>query len=304
MNATETGSIDRRIHLRMRTFFAIVGALVLAGCDSAVISGTVIDARGQALPGVAVRVDDTPYETLTNGRGEYRLRYIPQESVRLRFAKTGFTSFTLEQPAEYATKIEAPKVRLAQLPESPGVFLYENYEYIRTTFETAQTLKLKSDQTIVMGTVRKDLVETLKRAPAIGIYRGYQIPAYGIRLNKLVSTEVMPPEGLSGEEGIVAWTRGPEVPIDVRPVDGSNREQAQLLQIFFQQELDYGAYAVHWGALDGVTTTNEPRIFCFKVVEELTPSETEQSVEATPGTPSASGAPDQPENTPAEDDEG
>jgi len=276
------------------------------GCDSAVINGTVVDSRKQALPGVAVRAEGTPYEALTNGRGEYDVRYVPQAGLRLSFAKTGFTSFTLPLDVQDAVRVDAPAVMLAQLPESPGVFLYENFEYTRTTFVTPDQLKRKEDETIVFGTLRKDLAETLKHAPPIGIYRGYQMPAFGIRLNRLEETEVHPLPGYSGKEGIMAWIRGAEVPIDVRPVDSSDRGDAQLLQIFFMKELDLGAYAIHWGALDGDPMSEERRMFCFKVVDQLTPAEKidDPETEAVKDGDKTDSAPTETADAPAEDDEG
>ncbi|HRI88769.1 MAG TPA: carboxypeptidase-like regulatory domain-containing protein [Candidatus Hydrogenedentes bacterium] len=283
--------------------------ILLAGCDGAVIDGVVIDGRDQALPGVAVRVEGTPYETLTNGRGEYRVRYVPNKELQVRFAKTGYTSFALPIEAQQDTKpFVAPRVRLAQLPEGPGVFLYENFDYVRTTFVTPDQLKRKSDATIVFGTLRKDLTETLKRAPSIGIYRGYQIPVHGIRMNRLEETEVLPLPGYSGSEGNFAWTRGPEIAIDIRPVDSSDKTGAQLLQVWFPRELDYGAYAIHWGALDGDAMSEERRMFCFKVVETLTPPEKIDDPTATDATTtvgeSAESAPAEEVTAPAEDDEG
>ncbi|HRK36517.1 MAG TPA: hypothetical protein PLJ47_18110, partial [Candidatus Hydrogenedentes bacterium] len=113
---------------------------------------------------------------------------------------------------------------------------------------------------------------------------------------------------VTGSEGNFAWTRGPEIAIDIRPVDSSDKTGAQLLQVWFPRELDYGAYAIHWGALDGDAMSEERRMFCFKVVETLTPPEKIDDPTATDATTtvgeSAESAPAEEVTAPAEDDEG
>jgi hypothetical protein len=252
-------------------FLPLFIAVLLAGCDSAVIQGKVFDARGEALPGVSVLTVGTPYETLTNGRGEYRVRFVPRSEFHVKFFKTGYTTGDLRiQDVTEPTAIEATSISLISLPESPGVYLSDERfsEYLRTTPDTPANLQRKSDESTVFGT-RKQLVETLAQRPFIVIYRGFTIPRYGIKLNRLEEVEVMPPPGVSGKEGMKAWVRSGDIPIDVHEVDVG---QGQLLSITFAGELPFGAYAVHWGALDGDLTSKERRVFCFKIVEQYTPA--------------------------------
>jgi hypothetical protein len=288
----------------------LIAALVLAGCDSAVIEGKVFDARGETLPGVSVLTVDTPYETLTNGRGEYRVRFVPRQEFHVKFFKTGYTTGDLRiQKVLEARSVVANPISLISLPEGPGVYLSNDRfsTYLRTTIDTPTSLERMADKSTVFGTHRQP-VETLARKPFIVIYRGFTIPRYGIKLNRLEEVEVMPPAGVSGKEGLKAWVRSGEVPIDVREVDLG---QGQLLSIAFSGELEFGAYAVHWGALDGALASEEPRIFCFRIIEQMTPVDDlakPATKEATPRDAAKKPAPSAPAaqgaTGPAEDDEG
>lgn len=288
-----------------------MAAILLAGCDSAVIEGKVFDARGEALPGVSVRTIDTPYEALTNGRGEYRVRFVPRQEFHVKFFKTGYTTGDLRiQKVVQPRSVTANPISLISLPEGPGVYLTDDRysDYMRTTFDTPVKFRRKSDDTIVFGTFHPP-VETLVRRPYIAVYRGFTIPRFGIKLNRLEETEVLRADDTASKEGKKAWVRAGEVPIDVREVDVG---QGQLLSVTLNNDLGPGGYAVHWGALDGDSSLDEPRIFCFKVVEELTPlndtvelpsekTKPGQSARKPPApAPSLSDAP----STPAEDDEG
>ena len=288
----------------------LIACLILAGCDSAVIEGKVFDARGETLPGVSVLTVDTPYETLTNGRGEYRVLFVPRQEFHVKFFKTGYTTGDLRiQNVVEARSVRANPISLISLPEGPGVYLSDDRfsAYVRTTIDDKPTnLTRKAENSTVFGTYRQP-VETLARKPFIVIYRGFTIPRYGIKLNRLEEVEVKPPADVSGKEGLKAWVRSGEVPIDVREVDPG---QGQLLRIAFSGELDFGAYAVHWGALDGALASEERRIFCFRIIEQMTPVDDFAKPAAKEATPRdaakkpAPSAPEAPEATgPVEDGE-
>ncbi|NUM55482.1 MAG: carboxypeptidase-like regulatory domain-containing protein [Candidatus Hydrogenedentes bacterium] len=248
----------------------VAAVLLLVGCDSAVIQGKVYDSRGEALPGVSVLTVDTPYEALTNGRGEYAVRFVPKREFHIKFFKTGYTTGDLLiRDVLDARPVTATPISLISLPEGPGVYLSdERYtKYERAAPDKPVELRRVADESTVFGTHRQPY-ETLDRSPFIVVYRGFTIPRYGIKMNRLEEAEVKRPDGISGKEGLKAWVRSGEVPIDVSVVDVG---QAQLLRISYAGELGLGAYAVQWGALDGDLTAEEPRIFCFRVVETLTP---------------------------------
>jgi len=241
---------------------------MVVGCDSAVIQGVVLDARGETLPGVSVRTVGTPHEALTNGRGEYRVRFVPQEEFHVQFFKTGYTTGDLRiQSVTEARSVKANPISLISLPEGAGVYLSDNRfsHYERTTFDTPKQLERQSDKSIVFGSLRVP-VETKDLRPFIVIYRGFTIPRCCPKLNALEEAEVK----VGAKEGVKAWVRAGEIPIEVNEVDVG---QGQLLSALPLAELPYGAYAVHWGGLDGDLTADESRMFAFKIVEEFTPTE-------------------------------
>ncbi|MBM3290744.1 MAG: carboxypeptidase regulatory-like domain-containing protein, partial [Candidatus Hydrogenedentes bacterium] len=285
--------------------------LLVARCDSAGIEGRVFDARGEALPGVSVLTVGTPYETLTNGRGEYRVRFVPRDEFHVKFFKTGYTTGDLRiQNVTQARSVTANPISLISLPEGPGVYLSDDRftEYVRTAIDTPSDMRRKADKTTVPGTYRPP-IETLKRRPFIVVFRGFTVPRYGIKMNRLEETDVLRPGDDTGKDTRKAWVRSGEVPIDVREVDVG---QGQLLSITMPGELELGAYAVHWGALDGDRTTEEPRVFSFRIIEEPTPIadlEVPADSAAPPGGAPKKPAPVRPAaedspTGPAEDDEG
>ncbi|MCC6155742.1 MAG: carboxypeptidase regulatory-like domain-containing protein [Candidatus Hydrogenedentes bacterium] len=241
---------------------------VASGCDSAVIQGVVLDARGQALPGVSVHTVGTPHEALTNGRGEYRVRFVPMEEFHVQFFKTGYTTGDLRiQSVTEARSVRANPISLISLPEGPGVYLSDNRfsHYERTTFDSPKQLARQSDESIVYGFLRAP-IEIKDLRPFIVIYRGFTIPRCCPKLNALEETEVK----VGAKEKVKAWVRAGEIPIEVSEVDVG---QGQLLSALPLGELPFGAYAVHWGALDGDMSADEQRSFAFRIVEEFTPTE-------------------------------
>jgi len=249
---------------------------------------------------------DTPYEALTNGRGEYRVRFVPRDVFHVKFFKTGYTTGDLRiQDVTEARSVVANTISLISLPEGPGVYLSNDRfsTYDRTTFDTPSEMKRKDDESVVFGTFRSPF-ETKERWPFIVVYRGFTMPRYGMKLNRLESIEVMAAQGVSGKEGVKAWVRSGEVPIGIKVVDVG---QDQLLRIELSRELEFGAYALHWGALDGDLTSEERRIFCFNVVEEFTPPPdliTPATEDVAPGEAGKKKpAPSEPEPEPESDEE-
>lgn len=287
-------------NLRLAFILSAVAPL-LSGCGGAVVEGTVVDPHGEPLPGVAVRVEGTRYSALTNGVGRYKVRYVPGEVV-LGFSKNGYTPNRLTRQWPRAQPIREPTaVRLDPLPPAPGVYLMDDdYRFWPTSSLKLDELKRKSDQAVVYGTRNPISAETTFRGPAIVIYRGYNMPLYGVKLTKLEKAEVEQQSGLSGTEGVEAWVAGADLPIAVNPID---QEEQQLLQIQLQDILELGAYAVHWGALYGDTLSEQQRIFCFRIVDQLTPVEPEGE-EQGDGAASKSAPRAEEPTAPSEDDEG
>lgn len=262
---------------------ACAGLLCLAvwGCAPAHIEGKVVDIRGEALPGVAVSVAGTHYQALTTARGEYSVRFRPGD-VALEFAKSGYTSGRLESTVPEPRVSTAPDVVLWPLPPHAGVFILDNYRY-----QAAKSLEPQLRRTRNMGevycTTRWPDYQTKDRTPVILCHN---MPAYGLRLSRLELVEIMLQEEEAGADTLSVWKHRLAIPVAVEPVDEPAR---LLLQVRLGQPLEPGTYAVHWGALEGITRP-EPRIFLFSVGAFA--EAPQEAMEQGTGEQAASGAPE------------
>lgn len=243
-----------------RLILAAICLAALAGCDRSLISGKVVNIRGEALPGVAVQVEGTSYQALTDGLGEYRVPYDPGHVV-LQFMKTGYTPGILELTAEAPREINAQTVSLWELPRDKGVYLYENFRYRETTRIVPEEFVTR-ERRRVYATRRWPEIETTATAPVILCYK---ITDWEVRFCRLELTELFTPlpGGDLEEAAVLARTR--TIPARLSAVD---EPEGLLRQIELPGPLEPGTYAVHWGALDGATDT-DPRIFMFSVVDYM-----------------------------------
>ena len=221
-----------------RILFAGVCLALLTGCNRSVISGTVVNIKGETLPGVAVHVEGTHYQALTDGLGQYRLPYVPGDVV-LHFMKTGYTPGTLEVSADSARVITAETVSLWELPLDKGVYLYEDYRYRETTKITPEQF-LSKDKHAVYATRRWPELETTAAEPVILCYK---MPDWDVRLCRMDLTEryVPLPGGGLEEAQILASTK--ELPVRLLPID---QPEGLLRQMELPGPLEPGTYAVHW----------------------------------------------------------
>lgn len=245
-----------------RIFLAGVCLVALAACNRSTISGKVVNIKGEALPGVAVQVEGSPHQALTDALGQYRVPYAPGDIV-LHFMKTGYTPGTLELSSETRRAIEAETVSLWELPLDKGVYLYENFRYQETTKIVPEEF-VSHDERTVYATRRWPEIETTSTAPLILCYK---MPGWDVRFCRMELTELNSPLPGGGVEEAQVLARTKTIPARLIAID---QPEGLLRQLEFGGTLQPGTYAVHWGALDGATAS-DPRIFTFTIVDyELT----------------------------------
>lgn len=234
----------------------IFAALLFVGCEpTATIKGTVMDIQGQHLPGVSVTVPDGP-AAATDALGNYSLS-VPSGSLRLDFHKTGYTSGWAEITVSGTGTVKADDIQLWPLPESKGVYLFENFRY-----EPLDRVEPKryvgNNGKNVFGVMRAPQARTENTNPLLVAHK---LPAYDVHAHRLAKTQAAPPTaGSSGAQETV-WVAEDEVEILASPIDEPDH---LLTDLRFAHPLAPGDYAVHWGALQGFTTT-ETRAFLLHV---------------------------------------
>ncbi len=88
---------NKRCSMRNLKRCLLAGSFLFAGSTAYAesgISGTVVDAKGNPLAGVVVRVEGSKKGTITDGNGRYSIDATPTE--RLQFSFLGFTSLTVD----------------------------------------------------------------------------------------------------------------------------------------------------------------------------------------------------------------
>ncbi|MBI4556648.1 MAG: carboxypeptidase regulatory-like domain-containing protein [Candidatus Hydrogenedentes bacterium] len=222
-----------------------------------------MDIAGEELPGVAVTVEGTSYQTLTNAYGRYRVRYRPGRMV-LEFTKTGYTSGRLALDANQSRSVQAATIALWRLPRDKGVYFYEDHKY-RALARLEPERFPSTDGSAVYGTSRWTDVETTLNEPLIVCHR---LPWQGITLHRLNLVEVTLTASENQTETKEVWAPAEALPIEGIPID---EPEALLLQVRLSAPLEEGVYAIDWGALTGATS-QEKQMYVFSVVPALSPA--------------------------------
>ncbi len=262
--------------------------VLLSACERPLIlRGQVKDVQGQTLPGVAVTVRNTEFEATTDGVGRYSLRCSPGALV-LDFMKTGYTPGVLQVEVKDRISADARDVVLWPLPVRKGVYLFENFRYRETT-RTEPKRYLSGENKPVFGIKRDPACST--RIPITGgkgfqepMLLGFKMPEYDIQLHRLEKIEAIVPqqhpvqpaetaEGSSPPAHVVkdsVWAVTDRIETILTPVD----EQGHQLYIARPMKpILPGVYAVHWGAMEGHTST-DPEVYLFQVSDpNATPPE-------------------------------
>ena len=257
----------------------LVAAMAAVSCEQCVVRGTVADVKGEALPGVSVSANNSEAQALTDALGEYKLSCKPGR-VELSFMKTGYTSGLLDIEAAGSGGVKATGVTLWCLPQSAGVYLFEDFRYRKlvqiepkpfvmekgnAAADTLQTPAANAALSIMYGIARlPEMEEALARKPLL---IAFKMPRYDIQLCRLHPVKAKPLEPNPAIQE--AW--GPEAPVPTGadPIDEPDR---CLTELQIAEALEPGVYAIHWGALEGATAT-DPRAFVFRIFDPEKPTE-------------------------------
>lgn len=258
-----------------RILALLVAAITAVSCDRCVVRGTVADVKGEALPGVSVNANNGEVQALTDARGEYKLSCKPGR-VELSFMKTGYTSGLLDIEAAGPREVKAREVTLWCLPQSAGIYLFEDFRYRKLAQIEPKPFILEDENpaanaalSIVCGIARlPEMEEALARKPLL---IAFKTPRYDIRLCRLHPVKARPVEPNPAIQE--PWVPEAVVPTGTEPIDEPERF---LTEIKVFETLEPGVYAVHWGALEGSTTT-DPRAFVFRIFDPEKPAEGSES---------------------------
>jgi len=241
-----------------------LSALVGAGCDPRVsLQGLVTNIDGEPLPGVSVKVEAAQAFGVTNGNGIFGTRpntvSVPPGSWELVYIKSGFTTAQVALEAGSPGLLEVPTVTLWPLPAAKGVYILDGDHYKPLTRVTPERYRNAGNQPIFGTKLAPELI--LDAAPAFFI--SHKMANYDWHLSRLETVDVLRPgvdpatvTGGETPEGVTEsiWAESVQLPIDPLPVDLPER---LLWRIAPAASLGPGVYAVHWGALEGDTTTEE-----------------------------------------------
>jgi len=224
-------------------------ALLLGGCEQvATLRGKVLDIQGQRLPGVSITVPGGP-TTTTDAHGEYALRVAPA-SLHIDFHKTGYTGGWLEIDIASTTVVQADDIQLWPLPESKGVYLFQDFRYTALDRTEPKRYLLPGNRN-VFGVMRAPVLSTTLTTPLLIAHR---LPTYDVRAHRIEKTQAsLPTASSTTTPGETIWAPTEEIPIIAAPIDEPER---QLVDLRFDRPLLPGDYAIHWGAFEGFTTTD------------------------------------------------
>lgn len=265
-------------------WFVPLAALLLAGCQpTATLKGAVLDIQGQGLPGVSVTTPSGGPAASTDAMGRYTLRVTPG-ALRLDFHKTGYTAGWLQVDVPEPTIQQTDNIQLWPLPESKGVYLFQNFRYAPLDRAEPKRYLDKANRSI-FGIMRAPQASTPLTSPLL---LAHKLPPYDVQCHRLEKIEASLPAAGASAPGETIWATTVEIPVVAAPIDEPDR---LLIDLRFQRPLAPGDYAIHWGALQGFTT-NDTRAFLLHIAA---PNEAE--IEA-PELPAAKPAP-VPEGAPA-----
>ncbi len=243
----------RRLSAVLAVFLA---ACSCASCTKCVVRGKIVDFADEELPGVAVTVVGRDVQDLSNSRGDYKIACFPGQ-LELLFMKTGYTVGHLIVDVNEPRGVDAKTIRLWRLPPEAGIFLLENFRYIKTfAMEPKPFSSLDGKLAFVIPRL-PDLPETTAADPAIMLHKA---PNFDVSLCRLALTEASPLEATGVKQDV--WAPERDYAVAVRPIDEPERT---LWEVAVTESLEPGVYALHWGAFEGHIST-DPRTFLFRVI--------------------------------------
>ena len=241
-------------------------SLLATGCEPrAVIDGTVTNVQGEGLPGVAVMADAAGQQVTTNALGQYSLP-LPPGTWTIDFAKTGYAPAQREVADLTRGTTQVDPIALWHLPISAGVYFFEDYRYQPLDRrDVKRYVTAEGGDTLFAITQPPERI-TLSRLPRLLCYRLF---SYDLAVHRLEQTEAVPARAAGSGQVWNVWAPVERIPALPGTVD---QPRELLLRVDVGAPLEPGVYAVHWGALEGHTSTH-PRVYVFEVVEALPAAE-------------------------------
>jgi hypothetical protein len=228
--------------------------LAAASCSPYFIRGSVTDASGQPLPGVAVKLEDGA-EAVTNAVGEFKMAG-HQGLCSLSFLKTGFTRGRCAAEVSLPGATAMPAVSLWKLPDSSGLFFLENNLYRKA--DPMEPGAYTADGKTVLHALRPGAVaRTSDPMPRLICF---QVPQIDAELCRLSTAQAAPTDAPGTQKDI--WVRDDLVEMQLSPIDEPER---LLWELRLFEPLQPGVYCMHWGALRG-HKEQDPRAYVFEVV--------------------------------------
>lgn len=243
----------------MRLFRGLKAAFLLlavttASCSPYTIRGTVTDAGGQPLPGVAVKQEDGP-EAITNAVGGFKMS-ARQGLCSLTFMKTGFTRGRCGAEVTLPGSTQMPEVSLWKLPDSSGLFFLESNLYRKATHIEAGAYTADG-KTVLHGIRPGEIARTFDSIPRLICF---QVPQIDAELCSLTPAKAAPVDAPEAARDI--WVRGNPVEMQLAPIDEPER---LLWEVRLFEPMQPGIYCMHWGSLRG-HKEQDPRAYVFEVV--------------------------------------
>lgn len=276
--------------------FALVLFLAaVPGCAPQVgVQGVVYNIKGEALPGVSVRVEALGAFSVSNGNGIFGKRpntlSLPPGTWEVAYFKTGFTTVRQTIATGDVRSLEVPAVQLWPLPSAKGVYVLDGLTYLPFTrvsperhlrenntpvfgMKLTPELKLKSAPPLIISHRMANYDWQLSRLEQVTVYReGFGPPAASEKPGdkEKAKAEEKPREGEDSHTETI-WAASVRLPIQAAAID---EPEQQLWRITPSVELGPGIYALHWGALDGDPGT-DPSAYLLEVLDPNAPPETE-----------------------------
>ena len=229
--------------MNVKIRISIVCLLSAATCRPAVgmsrINGTTLDQDGNLLSGVRVTIDGFEGETITGQEGFYQIDCKPGE-FQVRFEKPGYTWMAIRFDVPDEMLIPAPPVILRVLPPAPGVYVYWNGQFQKIEPNDAlRHLRTQDPPDCIYAPEARTGAVVRHRQPTIALFGVETLP-------KRVSVSRLS----AGSPGADPWGFS-RLEERVRAKISRFNHEPNFAIVEFEEPLDEGNYAVHWGDLDG-----------------------------------------------------
>lgn len=222
----------------------------------------VVDISGHGLPGVAVSIYGVDRQAVSDALGQYSLT-APRGAQQLDFIKTGYTPARVIVELEGKKSLEVPQAVMWPLPDSQGIYAFDNERYRSLTRVEPKRYLAGETQSVFASKKGAETFIDPQNMPMLIVYR---LPGYDLQLCRLHQRELTPADAGPSAKGytVPVWTVETKLAMHSRPVDSP---QALLTEVVPDSALAPGDYAIHWGAFDGFGST-DARAYLFTIVGE------------------------------------